>query len=92
MKTIADFKRKMTIGSKWETIHRFKDKQPSNLGIRECTISQSNSFALATKLDNGTTRNAWCDYPKVKETTFIGTDTILIDFGYGTLIYKYIEG
>lgn len=91
MKSIADFKRKMIKGSKWETIRRFKDKPETTMDVRECVLVQSNSFGLNTVTKTGETRTSYCDWPKKSEATFIDENTIKIDFGYGELIYKWVS-
>lgn len=67
MKSIADFKRKMIVGSKWKFTSSYLKK-----GIiveRTCTKSQSNSFALTSLRDKN--QSSWCDWPKTKEVVWI---------------------
>lgn len=67
MRTIADFKRKMKIGSKWKFTSSYLKE---GLTIeRTCMKSQSNSFALTSLRDK--TQNSWCDWPKKKEVVWI---------------------
>ena len=64
MKSVADFKRAMTVGSKWMFISNWH-LEPV---VRTCTVSQSNSFALTHPTKDG---SSWCDWPKAKEVTFL---------------------
>ena len=67
MKSIAEFKRKMIVGSQWVFVSSWSPKPIT----RTCTISQSNSFALTSVRNPG--ENSWCDWPKAKEVTFVKT-------------------
>ena len=87
MKTIAEFKRAMTVGSKWMSASNWCEKPIE----RKCTVSQSNSFALTHPTKDG---SSWCDWPKAKQVTFInnqtGAITIRIDYEGGWLCYTPI--
>jgi len=87
-KTIAEFKRRMKVGSKWIfTAHYLKEPME-----RTCTIHQSNSFAL-TGIRNPK-ESSWCDWPKKEAVTidFIdGKMAILIKIDVDIWI-KYLEG
>lgn len=86
---IAEFKRRMTVGSQWEFV---ADWCPSPV-VRKCTVSQSNSFALThpTKADP----SSLCDWPKAGEVTFInnndGVFALRIDHETGFLVYRHLE-
>ena len=56
MKTIADFKRAVTLGSKW---HVYNHIYGADMGIRTVGKVQSNRFAFNT--DRGTL--CYCDFP-----------------------------
>lgn len=65
---VAEFKRAMTVGSKWS----FTDSRHVGETIRECTNSQSKSFALNNHPNaKNKSDGSWLDYPKAKEVTFI---------------------
>jgi len=64
MKSVADFKKAMQVGSKW----LFVSNWHSELVERTCTVSQSNSFALSHPTKEG---SSWCDWPKIKEVLFL---------------------
>lgn len=71
MKNITEFKKCMTVGSKWEfSAHWYIPPV-----VRTCAHSQSNSFALTSPRDG--VSPSWCDWPKKSEVTFDG-DTVLI--------------
>lgn len=87
MKTLADVKRALVKGSKWEAIHLgWKDgDKPTPLGIREVSIVQSNGVAFKT--EHGT--DSWLYYPpasevRVHESGFTilveGTDRPLLSY------------
>lgn len=78
IKTVADFKRLLQVGIKvnciWhlEPAGRDTEGKPifKNLdrGPRECTIKQTNSFALKTwKEKESKFVDSWCQYPKASE-------------------------
>ncbi|MEE9356585.1 MAG: hypothetical protein V3U75_13425 [Methylococcaceae bacterium] len=90
MKTIADFKRKMIKGSKWHTVHQFNGQAAKDLGVRECTLVQSNCFGLATVTPTGL-RTSYCDWPKKVEFKPVDAKTIRIEFDGGRLIYNLIS-
>lgn len=66
MKTLADFKRKMKIGSIWDSEYVPTKRYSPN---RECKVVQTNSFAL-TSMNTGSTENSWCDWPKASMCEF----------------------
>lgn len=81
MKTIADIKRAMTLGSKWHAIHHgFSPTwEPKDLGIREITIVQQKSVAF--KNERG---NSWVQIPTRDQVVFHGEDSFsIIDKGFG---------
>ena len=57
MKTLADFKRALTLGSKWHAIHA----SGHDMGIRTVAKVQSNSVAFKTE---GKEALSWLDFPK----------------------------
>ena len=63
MKTLAAFKRELTIGSKWQA---FYIPTTTDLGIREVEIVQSN--AVAFKKNDG--KISWLQFPKASEYNF----------------------
>jgi len=86
-KTISEFKKKLELGVKLHGINHthfngrdkdgviiFKDL---DLGIREVSIKQTNSFALKTTKKDGTVTDSWCGYPKASECV-IKDNTLVI--------------
>jgi hypothetical protein len=75
-KTVADIKRKMTIGSKWHTMHHgyYPTFEEKDLGIRVVSIIQSNSYAFRTP--DGS--NSWGNWPKKSEVIFHDNDSFTI--------------
>lgn len=72
IKTLADFKRAMKVGSLW----RFSDSLDSaELNTtRKCVKSQAASFALNNHPDvKDKERPSWIDYPKKADIEFINT-------------------
>tara|TARA_B100000475_G_C14808338_1_gene235068 strand:- start:192 stop:473 length:282 start_codon:yes stop_codon:yes gene_type:complete len=66
MKTLADFKRRIQIGTKLVATY------PSGLELpaREVVIKQSNSFALKTVKKTGEVIESWMEYPKASMIEF----------------------
>ncbi len=93
MKTLADFKRALTVGRKLDTVYHcaFNGRDEKGLtiykdedkGIREVSKVQSNSFALKTTKQDGSIVDSWCNYPKSNEIVFNqdGSITILEEDG-----------
>jgi len=73
MKTLADFKRAIQPGTKWEGFNHY---YKSSLGVREISKVQSNSFAFKTVRDNGEVVDSWADFPKAKDIAFNEDGTV----------------
>lgn len=90
MVTISDFKKRLRVGVSLHSIHhheRLGMDQNKNvlwgekdMGIREVSIVQTNSFALKTTRTDGKVVDSWCMHPKASECGFSPTDpdTIVI--------------
>jgi hypothetical protein len=79
MNSLAAFKRRLEVGKKLHTIHHGYGKetdQEVDLGTREISIVQSNSFALKTKRVGGEEVDSWCYYPKSSDCRFPDKNTI----------------
>ena len=93
MKTIADIKRKMTLGSEWHCIHHgfSPDWVRNDMGIRPISIVQSNAVAFRTH--KGT--DSWIQFPKKNQVIFHDDNTFsIIDPSFGLkplLTYKFIK-
>lgn len=86
MKSIADFKREMKIGSTWLFT---ADWWPLAI-VRTCERSQSNSFALTSPRDPKT--RSWCDWPKKSEVEFSKDGlAITITHKLGWLRYEIVD-
>ena len=83
MKTLADFKRAVKIGTKWEGFNHFYN---SSFGIREVSKVQSNRFAFKTVTVNGEVCDSWSDFPKSKDIRFKEDGTVEI---YGEWANEY---
>jgi hypothetical protein len=88
IKTIADFKRAMTVGTFWEATHRFIGDNPSapkSLGVRECGLNNTVNFGFKT--DRGTI--SYCDWPKKAEfsTSDNGNTVVITKPGFCELRY-----
>lgn len=99
MKNLSDFKKALTLGSNWDTIHHQSifvgrdenDKcvyKPKSLGVRAVSIVQSNSVAFLTTKTDGTTSDSWLAWPKAKDCKFPNEDTVEVYEG-DTLILTY---
>ena len=90
MKTIADFKREMTVGTVWMTTHKFlnPESQLKDMGIRTCSVVQSNSFAFRNPVSG---ENSWCDWPKKSEVSFDGDTVVITRENFCQLTYQKIR-
>lgn len=103
MKTVAEFKRRMQVGTKVHTLyHKEFNGRTTNgeiiyktkdLGIRPVSIVQTTQFAFETKKTDGTTSDSWCSFPKLTDCRFEGEDTIVIlDLeGSDLLTYTFVK-
>lgn len=76
MKNVAEFKRKMAVGSKWHTMYHgwpplFIEK---DMGVRQLAHVQTNSFAFLT--EKGTW--SWRNWPKKEDCIFNPNGSITI--------------
>jgi len=88
MRTLADFKRALTLGTKVHTTFhmdfkgRNEDGTPiygdKDRGIRLVSIVQSNSVAFKQELTDGKTQDQWLQWPKASECKFPGDNTVMI--------------
>jgi hypothetical protein len=87
IKSIADFKRAMVVGSVWEALHEYINNNPTppkNLGIRRVGHVQSNRFAFETV--NG--ELSWCSWPKKSQfSTEDNGNTVVITTDFCRLRY-----
>jgi hypothetical protein len=75
MKTLADFKRAMKVGTRWSGYnHLYK----SNMGVREVSKVKSTSFAFRMQKDDGSFVDSWCDFPKAPNIEFMDDGTVNI--------------
>ena len=65
MKTLADFKKAMTVGSKWEGYLHYSKH---SFGIRE--VTRVNSVAFYFKSEKSESGESRCDFPKAKDIKF----------------------
>lgn len=80
MKTLAEFKRLVKVGTLIQAIHHLnfagRDEQGNviyndkDMGTRPVSIVQSNAIALTTVKSDGTTVDSWFHYPKASECRF----------------------
>lgn len=86
MKTLADFKRRLKVGTLLATESRHGD-----LGIRPVSIVQSNAFALKTTRPDGTVADSWCEFPKARDFKVVDENTVLISVDVEvTLKYTFV--
>ncbi len=87
MKTLADFKRRLQVGTKLHTTYHCKmigrdEKQipifgDEDKGIREVSIVKSTLFALKTQQGDKAV-DSYCAYPKATEAKIVDENTITI--------------
>ncbi len=76
-KSVSEFKKVLAIGDRLHAVNHTKlvgyddNKKPIygdfDMGIREVSIKQSNSFALKTVRSDGKVVDSWCSYPKASD-------------------------
>ena len=71
MKSVADIKRAMVLGSKWKAFHHPFSK---DMGIREIGKVMSNQVAFKTE----TGSLSYIDFPKKKDVVFNSPDSFTI--------------
>jgi hypothetical protein len=90
MKTIADFKRSMVVGTKWRAQHRYIGEHPSeisDLGVRECVLNNSVDFGFKTATGN-ISHSSW---PRKGEFLYRDGSVYITKKGFCELIYTKIE-
>ena len=93
-KTIADFKRAMSLGTFWECIHQYTDKEPKSLGVRECLNNNTVGFGFRsenTELD-GEVVISYCGWPKKNQFSINKSGSVVITHSWVKLIYTQKEG
>lgn len=88
MKTLADFKRRLTYGAKLHTIYHqafagrgengeylFRDEDK---GIRKISLLGSKQFALETIRTDGEVVNSYCEFPKASEFKILNENSVMI--------------
>lgn len=85
MKTLADVKRKMTLGSKWQCVRIFNNNE--DLGVREIGKVQTNAVAFL-KPDG---KLSWLWWPKSKDMQINGNSFTILHGGRPHLRYTLIE-
>ena len=90
IENLSQFKKALQVGIKLQTTHHTF----GNMGVREVSIVQSNSFALET-IREGKKVDSWCEYPKSKDLICNGSNEVTVFWGEGekreaVLTYKFI--
>jgi hypothetical protein len=75
MKTLADFKRALTVGSKW---HTFNHLYQADMGIREVSKTQSNCVYFKTTRPDGSICDSRIDFPSADNVEFADDDKVNI--------------
>jgi hypothetical protein len=85
---LAEFKRRMKVGSKWE----FSASWHPEKIIRTCTHAQTNAFALTSPRTKS--ESSWLDYPPARECIWInnhdGRICLRLEGPYGHLVYREV--
>lgn len=82
MKTLADFKRALTIGSKWQAYHVLNQ---CDLGVREVVAVNTVGVTFAFG-DNNLT---YLDFPKSNEIKFVGDEVHIYWLGGANHVLTY---
>lgn len=75
MKTLADFKRALTLGSKWSCYNHLYN---SDMGVREVSMVRSNSFGFRVIRESGEEVTSLCDFPKASDIEITSNGTVNI--------------
>lgn len=85
MKTLADVKRKMRLGTKWQCYHLIFN---TDMGIRK--VGQIRTNAVAFLKPDG--KLSWLDWPKAKDIQVNDENTFtILDNGEPVLRYTFVE-
>ena len=85
MNTLADVKRKMTLGSKWRCVR--VSNQDKDTGVREIGKVQTNAVAFV-KADG---KLSWLWWPKAKDVQVEGDSFTILKDGKPLLRYTFVE-
>lgn len=92
MRTLADLKRRIKVGTKIEKIEHINIDNgvrvahpPHPAGVREVVKVQTNAWAIQSAEDNS---KSWLDIPKASELSCNGNDFTITTWG-GRLIMTY---
>ncbi len=90
IRTIADFKRAMVVGTHWEAYHKYIGEHPTeqkSLGVRTVGANTPTCFKFNT--DHGTSSR--CDWPKKTEFTTEDDGNVAIITVDGFCELRYIQ-
>jgi hypothetical protein len=86
--SLADFKRKIQVGTKLGCIYFYPDGKFDIKPVREVSIKQSNCFALKTWSEKRQIwENSYCYYPKAKDCKFVDGKMEIYEDGKKILVY-----
>lgn len=91
MKTVADFKRSMTVGTVWKATHAFIGANPSptkDMGTRECGLANTANFAFKNP-ESG--ELSYCDWPKKAEFSYNDGVVTIEKEGFVKLTYEKVS-
>jgi len=90
IKTIADFKRAMQLGTKWHTTHKYTNgpytSPTKDMGVRECGLHYTIDFGFKTDHDT----ISHCTWPKKAQFRMDG-DTVVITTSFCQLKYTQVH-
>jgi len=92
-KTLAEFKRVLSLGDKLHAFHHGNSIMPAkDLGVREVVVKQSNAFALKTDKGDGSFGQSWLEYPKASLAKIDEGKLIVLHQSTGEplLTYKFV--
>lgn len=81
MKTLADFKRAMIIGSRWKGFNHMYNKP---IETREVSHVRTSDFAFNHPREDGTFVSSWASFPTARNIEFLadGTANIYAESNY----------
>lgn len=90
IRTIADFKRALIVGTHWEAYHKYLGEHPTeqkSLGIRTVAVNRGIGFGFET--DRRTI--SYCDWPKKAEFSTEDGGNVVVITEPGFFELRYIQ-
>lgn len=95
MKTVADLKRALVVGSKLKLLERSRDgvadQSVDPRQVKTVVRVQGNSFCTALRADARSNEWIWCDWPKASELSYPEPGKFCIQRGAVRLTFELVD-